>query len=170
MATPIDSNAPAAQGEQFLTFQLGSETFAIGILCIKEIIAYAEVVPVPMVPDFVHGIINLRGSVVPVIDLAVRLGRTSAAISKRTCIVIIEMDGPHGPQTVGVVVDSVNTVLEIPTSAIEPTPAFGANLRTDYVYGMGKVDENFVIILNVAQALCIAEMASLLAARVDEAA
>jgi purine-binding chemotaxis protein CheW len=149
--------------DQYLTFMLGHETFAVGILCIKEILEYEAPTDVPMMPAFVRGIVNLRGAVVPVIDLAVRFGREAVPTTKKTCIVIIETEAGNAAQVFGVVVDAVNEVLQIPDSEIESPPSFGATVRTDFIHGMGKVRERFVIILNVAAALSVDDMASLAA-------
>jgi purine-binding chemotaxis protein CheW len=149
------------QVEQYLTFMLGAETFALGILAIKEIIEYSSLTDVPMMPPYVRGVINLRGAVVPVIDLAVRFGRTSAPITKRTCIVIIEVVANEERQVIGVVVDAVNEVLDIPASDIEPPPAFGSGIRTDFMLGMGKVRNKFVILLDVDHVLAFDELVSL---------
>jgi purine-binding chemotaxis protein CheW len=135
--------------------------FAIAILNIKEIIEYGALTTVPMMPSFIRGVINLRGSVVPVIDLAVRFGRKSTAITRRTCIVIIEIESDDAKQDVGVMVDIVNEVLEIPQAEIEPPPSFGARIRADFIQGMGKINGKFVIILDVNQVLSIDEMAML---------
>jgi purine-binding chemotaxis protein CheW len=147
--------------QQYLTFMLGGETFAIGILAIKEIIEYGNLTEVPMMPDYIRGVINLRGSVVPVVDLSARFGRKSTALTRRTCIVIIEVVSDQEKQVVGVVVDAVNEVLEIPQEQIEPPPAFGAKIRTDFIRGMGKVASKFVIILNVGNVLSIDDLALL---------
>lgn len=146
---------------QYLTFSLGDEMFAIGIQNIREIIEYDNVTTVPMMPGFVRGVINLRGSVVPVIDLSARFGRGASKIHRRTCIVIIEMVHEGAMQELGVVVDSVSEVLHIPREEIEPAPTFGANIRTDFIGGMGKVNGGFVIILNVDRVLAVEEMAML---------
>lgn len=146
---------------QYLTFLLGGEMFAIPILNIKEIIEYGHMTPVPMMPAFIRGVINLRGSVVPVIDLAVRFGRQARDITRRTCIVIIEIESDDGHQDVGVVVDMVNEVLEIPGAEIEQPPSFGSRIRADFIDGMGKIDGKFVIILDVNHVLSIDEMATL---------
>ncbi|OGS91856.1 MAG: chemotaxis protein CheW [Gallionellales bacterium GWA2_60_18] len=146
---------------QYLTFLLGGEMFAIPILNIKEIIEYGSLTPVPMMPAFIRGVINLRGSVVPVVDLSVRFGREKAALTKRTCIVIIEIESGDEKQDVGVVVDSVSEVLEIPRNEIEQAPSFGAKIRADFIRGMGKINGKFVIILAVNQVLSIDEMAIL---------
>ena len=114
-----------------------------------------------MMPPYVRGVINLRGAVVPVIDLAVRFGRAAAPVTKRTCIVIIEVMVNDERQVIGVVVDAVNEVLDIPASDIEPPPAFGSGIRTDFILGMGKVHSKFVILLNVSHVLAFDELASL---------
>lgn len=146
---------------QYLTFLLGGEMFAIPILNIKEIIEYGSLTAVPMMPEFIRGVINLRGSVVPVVDLSVRFGRKTDAVTKRTCIVIIEIDSDGEKQDVGVVVDSVSEVLEINRADVEQAPSFGARIRSDFIQGMGKIAGQFVIILNVNRVLSIDEMATL---------
>src|SRR5690242_2576673 len=122
---------------QFLTFMQGGEMFAMGILGIKEIIEYSTLTEVPMMPASVRGVINLRGAVVPVVDLGVRFGRKPGAVTKRTCIVIVEVLLKDTRQDVGVVVDAVNEVLEIAPEEIEPAPTFGTRIRTDFIEGMG---------------------------------
>jgi len=167
MNAPIEKHLLAladAQGneqQQYLTFMLGGETFAIGILAIKEIIEFDKLTTVPMMPRFVRGVINLRGAVVPVIDLSARFGRAATTAGKRTCIVIVEVQSGEGSQDVGVLVDAVNEVLEIPAGEIEPAPAFGARVRSEFIAGMGKVGGKFVIILNVAHVLSAEEMGAL---------
>jgi purine-binding chemotaxis protein CheW len=153
--------ADGAQTHQYLTFMLGGEIFAIGILCIKEIIEYSSLTEVPMMPPAVRGVINLRGAVVPVMDLLIRFGKTSSPVSKRTCIVIIEVTELGERQDIGIVVDSVDSVLDIPASEIEPPPSFGAGIRTDFIRGMGKVNGKFVILLDVNHALAVEEVAAL---------
>lgn len=148
--------------QQYLTFMLGNEVFAIGILTIKEIIEYGQLTEVPMMPEFIRGVINLRGAVVPVVDLTARFGRKSAEVTKRTCIIIIEVAAADDEtNVVGVVVDAVNEVLEIPASEIEPAPAFGARIRTDFIQGMGKVNGKFVILLEVGKVLSVEDLALL---------
>ncbi len=162
-------NLPVAAGavmsdeeQQYLTFLLSGEMFAIAIMNIKEIIEYGNLTEVPMMPEFIRGVINLRGSVVPVIDLSARFGRRVTEISRRTCIVIIEAEANDGSkQDIGVMVDSVSEVLEIPRSEIEPPPAFGAKIRVDFMRGMGKVAGEFVIILNANKVLSVDELSML---------
>lgn len=151
-----------AAARQYLVFSLYGEAFAIGIRCIKEIIEYGQVTEVPMMPDLVRGVINLRGMVVPVIDLAVRFGREQTAITRRTCIIILELEAEAGHgQVIGVVVDAVTEVLDIPAQDIEPPPSFGARIRSDFVEGMGKVGGKFIILLDVIHALSITDMADI---------
>jgi purine-binding chemotaxis protein CheW len=162
--TPSGGDGTPSGGErvqQYLTFVLGSETFAIGILAIKEIIEYANLTAVPMMPPYVRGVINLRGAVVPVLDLSVRFGKEASPVTKRTCIVIIEIDAGGVRHDVGVVVDAVNAVLDISASDIEPPPSFGARIRTDFIQGMGKVNGKFVILLDVNRVLASEELAAL---------
>ena len=147
--------------QQYLTFRLGGETYAMGILSIKEIIEYGNITEVPRMPEFIRGVINLRGAVVPVIDLGARFGKHTTNITRRTCIVIIEVANGEETQDVGVMVDAVNEVLEISASEIEPAPSFGANIRADFIEGMGKIKGKFVIILNIHQVLSVEEMATL---------
>ena len=150
----------AAGGQnQYLTFVLGGETFAIGISGVKEIIEYGSLTTVPMMPDFIRGVINLRGGVVPVVDLSARFGKKASTVTKRTCIVIIEVGSAGEKHDIGMMVDAVSAVLDIPDSEIEPAPAFGARIRTDFIDGMGKVDGKFVIILSVDHVLSVEEMA-----------
>lgn len=156
--------AKATQGEdqqQYLTFMLGGETFAIGILGIKEIIEYHGLTEVPMMPACIRGVINLRGAVVPVLDLAARFGKPSSEVTKKTCIVIVEVQSGEDRHDMGVVVDAVNAVLEIPASEIEPPPSFGAKIRSDFIAGMGKVAGKFVILLNVNAVLSTEEIGAL---------
>lgn len=152
-----------AEVQQYLTFTLGSEMFALGTLSVKEIIEYGQVTEVPMMPNFIRGVINLRGSVVPVIDLSARFGRSATTITRRTCIIILEVPTGDTRQDIGVVVDTVSEVLEIPTADIESAPAFGAKIRTDFIYGMGKVNGKFVILLDVGKVLSVDEIATLAA-------
>lgn len=156
MAPP--AGQPAAEPAQYLTFMLASEIFAIGILAIKEIIEYHNLTEVPMMPISVRGVINLRGSVVPVMDLLSRFGRTPSAITKRSCIVIVEVETGDERQVIGMVVDAVNEVLDIAPADIEPPPTFGARIRSDFIHGMGKVKGKFVILLNVNHVLSLDEI------------
>ena len=144
-----------------LGLRLAGQVFAVETLCVKEIIEYGQITTVPMMPTFIKGVLNLRGAVVPVIDLGVRFRSEVTAINRRSCIVILEAPSEEQAQTLGVIVDAVNAVLEIPLSDIEPAPAFGAKIRTDFISGMGKVTDKFVILLNIGKLLSVEEMAAL---------
>ncbi len=161
---PAAGNGNSLAGaSQYLTFVLGGEAYALGILNIKEIIDYGHLTEVPMMPAFVRGVINLRGSVVPVIDLSARFGKGSTAIAKRTGIVIVETghqaDDDH--QDIGIIVDAVNEVVDINRQDIEPPPSFGTGIRPDFISGMAKRDDKFIILLDVDKVLSVDEMAEL---------
>ncbi len=153
----------SSEPTQYLTFMLAGEVFAIGILAIKEIIEYHSLTEVPMMPASVRGVINLRGAVVPVMDLPARFGRPASEITKRTCIVIVEIAAGEERQVIGVMVDAVNEVLDIAAADIEPPPAFGARIRSDFILGMGKVKGRFVILLDVDHVLSLDEVGALAA-------
>lgn len=148
---------------QYLTFMLSGEIYALEILNIKEIIQYGDLTEVPMMPAFIRGVINLRGKVVPVVDMNARFGRGITSIARRTSIVIIEFndDEETGSHSIGVMVDAVNEVIDIARQDIEPPPAFGARIRPDFVTGMAKHNGRFIIVLNLTQVLSVAEMSAL---------
>ncbi|MDD5248372.1 MAG: chemotaxis protein CheW [Rhodocyclaceae bacterium] len=153
--------AAAGEANQYLTFTLAGEMFAVGILNVKEIIEYGSLTEIPMMPAFIRGVINLRGAVVPVIDLSARFGGKTADVGRRTCIVIVEVQQEEGRHDIGIMVDAVSEVLEIPGTEIEPPPAFGAKIRADFIAGMGKVNNKFVIILDILRVLSTDEMVAL---------
>ena len=159
MTTQQASSADGAG--QYLIFSLRGEKFALGILCIREIIEYRAVTEMPLMPDAVRGVINLRGAVVPVIDLAARFNRGRTDVQRRACIVIVEVRHAGASQAVGVLVDGVTQVVDIPESDIEAPPSFGSRLRADFIAGMAKIDEQFVIVIDVARALSMGEIAEL---------
>jgi purine-binding chemotaxis protein CheW len=162
-ATRDKEGAQSGAGEsgQYLTFSLGDEVFAVGILVIKEIIQFGQLTTVPLMPPYIRGVINLRGAVVPVIDLYARFGRGTAPVGKRTCIVIIEVKHEGESHDIGIMVDAVSAVIEIAQDQIEPAPSFGSSVRTDFIEGMGKVNDQFVIILDVARTFSVGELAAL---------
>ena len=153
--------AAPAEPAQVLTFMLAGEAYGIGILSIKEIIGYTALTIVPMMPAFARGVINLRGAVVPVIDLLSRFGQPVSEVTKRTCIVIVEVQTQGERQDIGIVVDAVNEVLDIPASEIEPPPAFGSGIRADFIQGMGKVRGRFVVLLSLEHVLSIDDILAL---------
>ncbi len=160
----------AGQAGQYLTFVLGAETFAIGIMAIKEIIEYTSLTEVPMMPAYVRGVINLRGAVVPVLDLPVRFGKAASEVTKRTCIVIIDVALGSERHVLGLVVDAVNAVLDIQASDIEPPPAFGASIRTEFIRGMVKINSKFVIVIDVDHVLAADEVKALTEMEQDQMA
>lgn len=146
---------------QFLTFSLNSDIYGINILCIKEIIDYGNVTRVPMMPAFVAGVINLRGSVVPVVDLALRFSEQSSQRTRRSGIVILEIEYDNQSLEIGVTVDEVNEVIDIDQSDIEPAPLFGTKIRTDFIRGMGKLDEKLLVLLDIDAILSINELSEI---------
>ena len=158
--TPTSPVAAAASG-QYLTFLLDTGSFAIDINAVREIIQYGHMTAVPLMPDFVRGVINLRGAVVPVIDLQARFGKQPAQVGKKTCIVIFDSYRDGERVELGLMVDAVSAVIDIAPHQIEPPPQFGGAVRREFIKGMGKVGENFVIILEPHKALDVQEMADL---------
>jgi purine-binding chemotaxis protein CheW len=153
--------APAAPRQQYLAFGLGGEAFAMEIRFVKEVIQFEELTDVPLMPPFIRGVINLRGAVVPVLDLSVRFGRAATGVSRRTCIVILEVPRGGGTAVVGVIVDNVSEVLELAQSEIEPAPSFGNDPRAEFICGVGKTGSKFVILLDVNHVLSMDELSAL---------
>lgn len=143
---------------KYLTFSLAGEDYGIGILKIREIIGMLPVTSVPETPAFVKGVINLRGKVIPVVDLRLRFGMAEIDYTERTCIIVVEIAGPGGTLSMGIVVDSVSEVLNIKGTDIEDTPSFGTRLNTDYILGMAKVGKGLKILLDIEKALTSTEM------------
>ena len=166
MNTLTASEAPA----QFLSFMLGQDMFAMGILAVREILEYAGVTPVPQMPSCISGVINLRGTAVPVLDLACRLEREPVAVGKRTCIIVVEVDGDGntgGAFVIGILVDAVNAVLDIPPSEVEPAPSLGAQVRAEMLQGIGKVNGRFVLLLDVRRVASVGDLAAIAPAALD---
>ncbi len=146
---------------KYLTFILAEEEYGIGILKIKEIIGMMPITSVPRTPKFVKGVINLRGKVIPVIDLRLRFGMEKLEYTERTCIIVVEIDGQTGTILIGAVVDAVSEVLNIKGEDIEDTPAFGAKLDTQYILGMAKMEGGVKILLDIDQVLNTDELSAL---------
>jgi purine-binding chemotaxis protein CheW len=146
---------------KYLTFTLTEEEYGIGILKIKEIIGMLPITSVPQTPDFVKGVINLRGKVIPVMDLRLRFGMMSIDYTERTCIIVVEISGQTGTILVGIVVDAVSEVLNIKGDDIEKTPTFGTKLNTDYILGMAKMEGGVKILLDIDQVLSSDELSML---------
>jgi len=147
---------------QYLMVQLGAERFGMGLANVREILPYRDLTTVPLVPALIRGVINLRGAVVPVIDLAVRLGRTAGPVTEQTCIVIIELEGnEHLPRgyKMGLVIDAVSQVQELPEADTVPPPEFGTHVRLDFVQSMARIGGQFVVLLNLERVLWLPEVA-----------
>jgi purine-binding chemotaxis protein CheW len=178
------SNTPAAQtmtargssvsaeAARYLTFTLNGESYALDILHVTEILEYRNLTVVPMMPEFIRGVINLRGRAVPIIDLAIRFARGATAVARRTSIIIVHItdagtDDPAGSagesrgQDIGILVDAVNKVVALAPDDIEPAPAFGAGIRADYISGMARREHGFLILLEIGRVLSISDMISL---------
>ncbi len=143
---------------KYLTFTLADEEYGIGILKIKEIIGIMPVTTVPQTPDFVKGVINLRGKVIPVMDLRLRFGMTAINYTERTCIIVVEIKKSIRTIQIGIVVDSVSEVLNIKGDDIEDTPTFGTKLNTDYILGMAKMEGGVKILLDIDRVLSEGEI------------
>jgi purine-binding chemotaxis protein CheW len=138
---------------KYLTFSLGKEEYGIGILKIKEIIGMMPITPVPQTPEYIKGVVNLRGKVIPVLDLRLRFGMEPTDYTERTCIIVVEITGETGKVMMGIVVDAVSEVLNIKNDDIADTPTFGTSLRTDYILGMAKMGGGVKILLDIDRVL-----------------
>ena len=148
------TNIPEAMEQsQFLTFLLADELYAVSILRAREIIEYDTVTRVPNMPASIRGVINLRGAVVPVIDLAVCFGLRNSLVTKRTCVIVAEVEVGGKPLVMGLMADAVSQVIDLPSSDIEQPPAFGTRVRVDFLKGLGKIGKRFVLILDLNRAL-----------------
>jgi len=157
----METGAILSKEGKFLTFTLADEEYGIGILKIKEIIGMMPITSVPQTPDFVKGVINLRGKVIPVVDLRRRFGMKAIDYTERTCIIVVEIQGETGMVMIGIVVDSVSEVLNIKREDIEETPTFGTRLNTDYILGMAKIEGGVKILLDIDRVLSAEEAAML---------
>ena len=143
---------------QYLIFSLGGELFGVATLRVREIIEYGNITSVPMMPEYMRGVINLRGAVVPVIDLNARFGRGRTEVSRRTCVVILEVESDEETYVLGIIVDAVSAVRRIDSDSVEPAPSFGTRIRADFIDGMAKVNASFVILLNLGKVLSVDEL------------
>jgi len=153
--------AMADKEGKYLTFTLADEEYGIGILRIKEIIGMMPITTIPQTPEFVKGVINLRGKVIPVVDLRRRFGMESIDYTERTCIIVVEISGQTGTVMIGIVVDAVSEVLNIKAEDIEDTPTFGTKLNTEYILGMAKMEGSVKILLDIGRVLTGEEIATL---------
>jgi purine-binding chemotaxis protein CheW len=152
MAENIDTS-------QHLTFTLGKEVFALDIASVREVLELTAITKIPRTPDFMRGVINLRGHAVPVMDLRLKFGMPAAEATVDTCIIIVEVDFEGERIVMGGMVDSVREVFEIPPDRIETAPRMGTSISTDYIKGIGKQDDVFIIILDIGRIFSAAELA-----------
>jgi len=145
---------------QYLTFQLGDEVFAIDVANVREILEFNSVTRVPRSPEYMRGVINLRGSVVPVFDMRLKFGMTGTQRTINTCIVVVEVSYEGEDIIIGALVDSVQEVFELEADQIEPAPRIGTHLRTEFIKGMGKRDDRFIIILDIDKVFSAEEITS----------
>jgi len=147
------------QGGKFLTFLMANEKYGLEILKVREIMGMMDVTSVPTTPPFVRGVINLRGKVIPVVDLRLKFGLEAKEDTQRTCIIVVHLTHTAQEMTMGIIVDEVSDVLDIDQNQIEPPPSFGANIRTDFILGMGKVDQKVMTMLDIDRVLSDQEIA-----------
>jgi purine-binding chemotaxis protein CheW len=144
---------------KYLTFELGGEVYGLEILKVQEIIGMMNVTQVPRTPEFVRGVINLRGKVIPVVDLRKKFALEAQEDTEKTCIVVVQIAREGGEITMGAIVDEVSEVLDVGSEQIEPPPSFGTDVDTDFILGMGKVDQKVVMLLDVDKVLSGSDMA-----------
>jgi purine-binding chemotaxis protein CheW len=152
--------AEAGAAPQHLTFFLAGEEYGIGILRAREILEYEALTRVPTMPPWVRGVMNLRGNVVPVVDLALKLGLAETEVTGRTCIIIVEVDLDAESTVMGILADAVNQVIALQSDQVEEPPAFGTRVDAGFLAGMGKLEGRFVLILDVDRALSVDELLS----------
>jgi purine-binding chemotaxis protein CheW len=152
--------ADTAEAIQYLTFKLDEEVFAIDISKVREVLEFTSVTKVPQTPDFMRGVINLRGSVVPVVDLRLKFGMTETSKTVNTCAIIVEVSLDGEATVIGALADSVQEVFDFEPDQIEPAPKIGTKLKTEFIRGMGKRDEEFVIILDIDRVFSADELAT----------
>jgi purine-binding chemotaxis protein CheW len=164
-----EPTSATARGGKYLTFALGREEYGIEILKVREIIGYMDVTAVPRTPEYVRGVINLRGQVFSVIDLRAKFGMSPADRTEQTCIVVVDVRQEGRRLTTGLVVDRVSEVSNIAGEAIEPPPAFGGGVDTSFVLGLGKVGKSVKILLDIDHVLSVGEVAAVAALSADPA-
>jgi len=154
------SIAAITEATQHLTFKLDNEVFAVDISKVREVLEFSTVTKVPQTPEFMRGVINLRGSVVPVVDLRLKFGMSETEKTVNTCIIIVEVSLDGETAVLGALADSVQEVFEFEPSQIEPAPKIGTRLKTDFIKGMGKRDDEFIIILDIDKVFSLDELSA----------
>ncbi len=153
-----DSEALAAHAGKYLTFKLGDEEYGLEILKVQEIIKIMRVTRVPRTPKFVRGVINLRGKVIPVVDIRLKFGLETHEDTERTCIIVVQINTGTAQVTMSIVVDEVSEVLDIAVEELEPTPEFGSSIDTAFILAMGKIGDKVVMLLDVDKVLTSSEI------------
>lgn len=143
---------------KYLTFRLGTEVYGLEILKVQEIIGIMSITSVPRTPDYVRGVINLRGRVIPVIELRKKFDLETVEDNERTCIIVVQVSSSSGPITMGILVDEVSEVVDVKLEQIEPAPAFGSSIDTAFILAMGKIGDHVVILLDVDRVLTFGEL------------
>jgi purine-binding chemotaxis protein CheW len=167
--TEMEAAPGRTASSQYLGFVVAGHECAVGILRVREILEYEAVTPVPGTPPWVRGVMNLRGSVVPVLDLAVKFGLPPGEVTRRTCIVVVETDLEGERVVMGVLADAVSQVLDVAAGDVETAPAFGTAVRVDYLLGLGRVGDRFVLLLDIDRVLSAAELLGVAAAEAPSA-
>lgn len=147
-----------ARAGKYLTFQIGKEEFGVAVLKVREIMGVQDITAVPRTPAYLKGVINLRGKVIPVVDLRLKFGLAAIDYTQRTCIIVVQVKGASGPLLMGIVVDEVSEVLTLASADIEDTPDFGANVETRYILGLAKVKDKVKILLDIDEVLSAQEV------------
>jgi purine-binding chemotaxis protein CheW len=160
--------ATATETTQYLTYKLGDEVFALDISKVREVLDFTTVTKVPRTPEFMRGVINLRGSVVPVVDLRLKFGMSRTERTVNTCVIIVEVTADGETTVLGALADSVQEVIELGPNHIEPAPKIGTKLNTDFIRGMGKKDERFIIILDIDKVFSVDELVQVKAGGAEE--
>lgn len=158
---PDNKSGKTSISEKYLTFNLGSEQYGLGILKVREIIGIMDITRVPRTPDFIRGVVNLRGKVIPVLDLRKKFGMPSIDDTEQTCIIVVDMLFEDNSLLMGIIVDSVSEVLDIDIDDIEDTPIFGSAVSTDFIQGIAKIKGGVKILLNIERVLTTAEILTL---------
>ncbi|HOV90663.1 MAG TPA: chemotaxis protein CheW [Syntrophorhabdaceae bacterium] len=153
------SVASIKDSRQYLTFKLGEEVFAMDVSHVREILEFNTITKVPKTPDYMRGVINLRGSVVPVLDMRLKFGMSETVKTVNTCVVVVEVVIQEETIVIGALVDSVQEVFELDPEQIEPPPKIGMQIKTDFIKGMGKRDDHFIIILDIDRLFSSEELA-----------
>ena len=159
MPDAVSAGALTEKGGKYLTFRLQEEEYGLEILKVREIMGLMDITEVPQMPDYVAGVINLRGKVIPVVDLCLKFGMPHEEFTEETCIIVVEITSKKGvSMQVGIIVDTVREVLNIPGASIEPAPEFGSSINTEFILGMGKVGETVKLLLDIDKVIAAEEM------------